>query len=58
MASEAEGTEITLHASRLTPHAYRLETLAERNKFATTAVGVKGRSRTTLQHATLGPLKR
>jgi hypothetical protein len=58
VASEAEGTEITLHASRLTPHAYRLETRTERNKFATTAVGVKGRSRPTLQHATLGPLKR
>ena len=53
VASEAEGTEITLHASRPTPHAYRLETLAERNKFATTAVGIKGRSRLTLQHATL-----
>ncbi len=25
------------------PHAYRLETLAEPNKFATTAVGIKGR---------------
>ena len=35
-----------------------LETRTERNKFATTAVGVKGRSRPTLQHATLGPLKR
>jgi hypothetical protein len=28
-----------------------LETLAERNKFATTAVGIKGRSRPTLQLA-------
>src|SRR5271157_1854748 len=27
-----------------------LETLAEGNKFATTAVGIKGRSRPTLQH--------
>ena len=40
------------------PAASHLETRTERNKFATTAVGVKGRSRTTLQHATLGPLKR
>ncbi len=40
------------------PAARHLETLAERNKFATTAVGVKGRSRPTLQHAALGPLKR
>jgi hypothetical protein len=35
------------------PAARHLETLAERNKFATTAVGIKGRSRPTLQHATL-----
>ncbi len=31
-----------------------LETLAKRNEFATTAVGIKGRSRPTLQHASLG----
>src|SRR5208282_1042930 len=30
-----------------------LKSLAERNKFATTAVGIKGRSRPTLQHASL-----
>src|SRR5271157_4798556 len=30
-----------------------LETLAQRNKFATKAVGIRGRSRPTLQHATL-----
>src|SRR5271166_4405647 len=32
--------------------ARHLETLAERNKFATTAVGIKGRSRSTLQQPT------
>jgi hypothetical protein len=32
-----------------------LESLAERNKFATTAVGIKGPSTPTLQHATSGP---
>src|SRR5271157_2633002 len=37
-----------------------VETLAERNKFATRAVGIRGRSRPTLQHASLevGPLFR
>ena len=32
-------------------HGSGLLSLAERNKFATTAVGIKGRSRPTLQHA-------
>src|SRR5208337_311119 len=35
------------------PSARHLETLAERNQFATKAVGIRGRSRPTLQHATL-----
>src|SRR5271166_3418819 len=32
-------------------------TLAERNKFAMTAVGIKGRSRPTLQHASMTPVE-
>ena len=37
------------------PSARHLETLAERNKFATKAAGIRGRSRPTLQHASPAP---
>ncbi len=44
---------------KISPHRFgqSLQTLAERNKFATKAVGIRGRSRPTLQHASLALLQ-